>query len=85
MVSDRGSQFTSAAFKEMTDFFGIKHHKTTAYHPQSDGMLETYHRVIKNALKSYLGRDHWMDFLPFVLLGIRSSIGVHSSVNNEIG
>ena len=50
VTTDRGPQFTSAAWDSAMVFFGIKHVKTTAYHPQSNGMVERLHRRLKDAL-----------------------------------
>ena len=53
--------------------------KTTAYHPQSNGMIERQHRIIKDRLISRIhaassGTQSWLEHLPFVLLGIRTSV-----------
>ena len=47
-------------------------HQTTAYHPQANGMIETLHRQLKNSLKARTDDPYWMDYLPMVLLGIRT-------------
>ena len=46
---------------------------TTAYHPQSNGMVERFHRVLKNSLRAKLSGANWVRDLPWVLLGIRST------------
>ena len=38
--SDQGRQFESSLFSEMCKMLNIKKTRTTAYHPQSDGMVE---------------------------------------------
>ena len=38
--SDQGSQFESQIFQEMCKLLEINKPRTTAYHPQSDGMIE---------------------------------------------
>ena len=46
-------------------------HKTTAYHPQANGMVERLHRQLKCALKARTTDSCWMDNLPMVLLALR--------------
>ena len=53
---------------------GVKRARTTAYHPQSNGMVERLHRQLKAALKAQPNPSSWMDALPLVLLGIRTAI-----------
>jgi transposase InsO family protein len=48
--------------------------KRASYHPQSNGMVERFHRQLKAALKSQPNPSAWMDSLPLVLLGIRMAL-----------
>jgi cleavage and polyadenylation specificity factor subunit 1 len=73
VTSDRGPQFTSQLWKEMNQLLGISSTRTTAYHPQANGMVERFHRQLKAALKARLSGPNWMDELPIALLGIRSA------------
>ena len=73
IVSDQGPQFTSHLWKELHQVLGIQQNHTTAYHPQANGMVERFHRTLKAALKARLTGPKWMDELPLVLLGIRST------------
>ena len=41
LTSDQGPQFCSALWSELSQWWGIKHHLTTAYHPQANGMVES--------------------------------------------
>jgi len=51
----------------------MQHITTTAYHPQSNGMVERFHRQLKDALRARSeGRD-WLDHLPWALLGLRAA------------
>ena len=53
---------------------GTKRSRTTAYHPQINGMVERFHRHLKTALKAQHHPDAWMDTLPLILLGIRTAL-----------
>ena len=73
ITSDQGPQFTSGLWRELHNVLGCSNKHTTAYHPQSNGMVERFHRSLKAALKARLLGPGWMDKLPIVLLGIRST------------
>ena len=64
-------RFESTLFNHLLQFLGSHHHRTTAYHPSSNGMVERLHRHLKSALKAHQTED-WVRILPFVLLGIRT-------------
>ncbi|GFR62093.1 Pro-Pol polyprotein [Elysia marginata] len=73
ITSDQGPQFTSSLWRELHNVLGCSPKHTTAYHPQSNGMVERFHRSLKAALKARLLGPGWMDELPIVLLGICST------------
>ncbi|XP_025265599.1 uncharacterized protein LOC112638313 [Camponotus floridanus] len=54
-----------------TRLTGTKHIRTTAYHPEANGMVERFHRQLKAAIKCY-ETEAWTQVLPVVLLGIRA-------------
>ena len=73
MSSDRGPQFTSQLWNSLAQMLGTQLHHTTAYHPQSNGLVERFHRHLKSALRARLRSPSWMQELPWVLLGIRTA------------
>ncbi|XP_059805130.1 uncharacterized protein LOC132380394 [Hypanus sabinus] len=73
ITSDRGAQFTSSLWSAMASLLGTQLHHTTAYHPQSNGLVERFHRHLKSALMARLRGANWADELPWVLLGIRTA------------
>ena len=70
--SDRGPQFTSQLWTSISRLLGTHLHHTTAYHPQSNGLVERFHRHLKSALRARLTGPNWIQELPWVLLGIRT-------------
>ena len=71
VITDRGSQFESELFNELSNLLGFHRLRTTAYRPQTNGMIERFHRVLKTSLKAR--SKNWLISLPIVLLGIRST------------
>ncbi|KAI7799880.1 hypothetical protein IRJ41_013806 [Triplophysa rosa] len=70
--SDRGTNFMSNMFAEILKQLGVQHHCFSAYHPQSQGVLEL-HQTLKSLLRAYcveLNRD-WEEGLPWLLLAAR--------------
>ncbi|GBM09383.1 Retrovirus-related Pol polyprotein from transposon 412 [Araneus ventricosus] len=66
--SDQGTNFNSTLFTELCKLLGIL--KTTALHPESDGMVERFIRTILNHLSLFVSRNQtdWDTHLsPFVL------------------
>jgi hypothetical protein len=74
ITSDRGTQFTSSLWTALCSLLAISHVKTTAYHPQSNGLVERFHRRLKEALQARLAGPDWLSHLPWVLLGIRAAV-----------
>lgn len=73
IVTDQGRQFESTLFKELSKLLGFKHNHTTAYHPQSNGFVERWHRTLKASIMASNKKD-WSRVLPFILLGLRSTL-----------
>ena len=74
ITTDRGSQFESNLWKEIMNLLGSRRTRTTVYHPQANGMVERFHRQLKAALKTLPDPSPWFESLPFILLGIHTSI-----------
>ena len=61
MTADRGRQFTSYLWKEMSEFLGTKLSYTTEYHPEASGMVERVHRTVKTTLKYNDNPSAWYE------------------------
>ena len=57
----------------MSNLLGTDLHPTTSYHPQANGLIERNHRDLKASLKCRLSGPNWVDELPWVLLGLRTT------------
>jgi hypothetical protein len=73
--SDQGSNFESNVFQSVCKLLGIHKTRTTAYHPQSDGLVERLNRTIQNMLSIYVREDQvdWDVHLPYVMMAYRAS------------
>ena len=74
IVTDRRAQFQSSLFQEFSNQLSIKHIKTTAYHSQDNGLVESFHRSLKTSLATRTDPTNWVDELPLILLAWRNTI-----------
>ncbi|UTT88940.1 hypothetical protein NDA17_004338 [Ustilago hordei] len=81
MVSDRGRQFISGAWKAFAEQMGVKHSLSTAYHPQTDGQTERVNQVIEQYLRMYCNyeQNDWANLLD------TAAFVYNNMVHNSIG
>ena len=78
LLSDQGHNFESTIFKQTLEAFGVEKVRTTAYHPQGDGMVERFNRTLLQLFRTFVDRpEDWEEHLPLILYAYRTS--VHSS------
>ena len=53
ITTDRGARFESKLWDNLCNKFGIIRNRTTSYHPQSNGMVERFHRQLKAAIMAH--------------------------------
>ena len=75
IVTDQGSQFTSRTVKDLVENYNIKHRKSTPYHPQANGQVESTNKVIEGILTKtvHLHRRYWAERLPEALWAYRTT------------
>nr|GEZ88306.1 reverse transcriptase domain-containing protein [Tanacetum cinerariifolium] len=55
IISDRGTHFCNDQFSKVMLKYGVTHHLSTAYHPQTSGKVEVTNRGLKTAFKTPIG------------------------------
>lgn len=73
ITSDRGANFLSAIVQSLCELFNITRHKTSAYHPASNGRVEVMNSVIGKSLRALCAEKQtdWAKHLPGILMGLR--------------
>ena len=80
--SDQGRNFESTIFQQTMAAFGVKKTRTTAYHPQGDGMVERFNRTVLQLLRAYVDQQNeWEKYLPLALYAYRTSTHTSTSVS----
>ena len=76
ILTDRGSNFTSDLMEKLYQMLGIRGISTSAYHPQTDRMVERYNATLKAGLKKYVDKspNKCNNAIPYVLFACRSVI-----------
>ena len=76
MHSDQGRNFESQLFQQVCELLGIYKTRTTAYHPQSNGMVERFNRTMAQILRALVEEEQaeWDLQLPLALMAYRSSV-----------
>lgn len=54
LLSDRGSNFISSVAQSVYDLLGIKKLTSTAYHPETQGLIERFNGTLVRILKSFV-------------------------------
>ena len=75
LLSDLGSAFVGQLMTEVYRVFGVHKVNTTAYHPQTDGMVERFNHTLVAMLAHYVGSelDDWDEYLPAVQFAYNTS------------
>ena len=74
LLSDQGSVFMGRLNKELCRLLDITKLRTTAYHPQTNGILERWHSCLKGMLrKASNSKEEWDNLLKYCLLAYRAT------------
>lgn len=83
LLTDQGSNFVGEILQEVCKLLHIDKIQTTAYHPQSNGILERSHQSLINQIKCFVDEDqrNWDEWIPYVMMTYRST--PHSTTKNS--
>lgn len=70
IVSNRDRVFLSILWKELFKTQGSELHRSTAYHPQSDGQTEVVNKIMETSMRCFIGGQpqswaKWLSWLEF--------------------
>ncbi|XP_035235565.1 uncharacterized protein LOC118206694 [Anguilla anguilla] len=74
--SDQGTNFMSNIFAQVLDQLAIKHFPSSAYHPESQGVLEQFHQTLKSMLRAYCleFEKDWDEGVHLMLFAVREVV-----------
>ena len=75
LLSDRGSNFLASVVQSVCQIMNTRRLHTTAYHPQTDGLVERFNATLCEGLSMYVSthQKDWDKHLPLVLFAYRVS------------
>ena len=75
MISDQGREFVNKVNQSLFQLFKTEHRISTAYHPQTNGLVEHYNQTLQRCLIKLVNReqDNWDEYIDGVLFAYRTS------------
>lgn len=67
-IQRRGTAFNADLVRAVMNLTGTSHRKSTAYHPQTNGLTERLNKTLADMLSMYVDEQHksWDQVLPYV-------------------
>jgi hypothetical protein len=75
LMSDQGMHFINNTIRAMLEEFEVHDQNNTQYHPQANGTVESFNKILENALKKICNanKDDWDLKVPIVLWAYRTT------------
>ena len=76
IISDQGREFVNHVNQEMFELTKTDHRISTAYHPQTNGLVERFNQTLQRALIKLVKKEQndWDLYIDGVLFGYRTAI-----------
>ena len=74
LQTDRGTHFVNEMLDTLCQKSGVKHKLSTAYHPQTNGLVERFNKTLCEVLAKFANenKDDWDLFVPSALFAYRT-------------
>ena len=74
LLTDQGTHFVNEMLDAMCKRLGVNHRLSTAYHPQTNGLVERFNRTLCEILAKYTNeyKEEWDVLLPSALFAYRT-------------
>lgn len=76
VISDQGREFVNRVKDKLLSMTGTEHRVTSAYHPQSNGLTESFNQMLQTTLVKVVNetQNDWDEHLPAILFAYCNSI-----------
>ena len=76
MISDQGREFINQVNHILLTYFKTEHRICTAYHPQTNGMVERFNQTLQRSLIKLSNKEqsNWDEYIDGVLFAYRTSV-----------